>query len=131
MSDLPLISALEAGSTDLQSCLSTRPELSNDEKLELILADQRYRISMGIAGNADYYSQKFPWLVENRNAWHRLIIGEYQQQLLTNPKPEFFRLFVSNITNLDDTLFGQFPLFFELQQVGFAMCEQSFCICAH
>ena len=108
MSDLPLISALEAGSTDLQSCLSTRPELSNDEKLELILADQRYRISMGIAGNADYYSQKFPWLVENRNAWHRLIIGEYQQQLLTNPKPEFFRLFVSNITNLDDTLFGQF-----------------------
>jgi hypothetical protein len=107
MSLLPLISALEAGSTDLQSCLSTRPELSNDEKLELILADQRYRISNVVDGNADHYIEQFPWLADNRNACNRLIVGEYQQRALKNPQPDFLKQFVSQLADIDDSLFGQ------------------------
>ena len=107
MSDLPLISALEAGSTDLQSCLSTRPELSNDEKLELILADQRYRISNGLDGNADHYVEQFPWLADNRNVCNRLIVGEYQQRAFKNPQSDFLKQFVSQLADINDSLFDQ------------------------
>jgi serine/threonine protein kinase/formylglycine-generating enzyme required for sulfatase activity len=82
MSELTLLVAeLENGSTDLANCLSSRPDLSREDQLLLVLADQKYRVQRNEPCSAEHYAQLLPWLATEPQRQQQLIASEFALRL--------------------------------------------------
>lgn len=76
-----IVAQIESGSTDIASCLSSRPELSRDDQLQLALADQKYRVQRGEACGVEHYAQFLSWLAYDPAAQQQLIVSEFTLRL--------------------------------------------------
>jgi hypothetical protein len=72
-----LVEQLENGSTDIASCLSSRPDLSRDDQFQLVLADQKYRVQRREPSSAEHYAQILPWLASDPQRQQQLIASEF------------------------------------------------------
>jgi serine/threonine protein kinase len=83
-----LLAELEAGSTDLVNCLSSLPDLSKAEQLQLVLADQKFRVRHGDPSSLEHYVGILPWLDSEPVYQRQLIESEFLLRLGTVPSPE-------------------------------------------
>jgi serine/threonine protein kinase len=102
-----LLSDLEAGSTDLLGCLSSRPALSREEQWQLVLADQKYRIQRGEPSSYQHYVQILPWLAEEDSRQSQLIISEFALRLGSIPGDALHTKFLSEYSDAHPTLIEQ------------------------
>jgi serine/threonine protein kinase/formylglycine-generating enzyme required for sulfatase activity len=99
-----LISQLEAGSTDLVRCLSTYPDLSRNDQLKLVLADQKYRVQRGEPFSADHYAQLIPWLTDEPSMLQQVIVHEFSLMLGSASSDELLAQFATRYSHLDRSL---------------------------
>ena len=107
MSELALLVAeLESGSTDLVSCLASKPELSHESQLQLAQADQRYRFGRGEPCRAENYVDLLPWLAGDSARQQQLIASEFSLRLGSKPCNELLAAFESRYPNFGEPLVG-------------------------
>ncbi|MFN7874416.1 MAG: serine/threonine protein kinase, partial [Pirellula sp.] len=99
-----LISQLEAGSTDLGRCLSTRPDLSHADQLKLVLADQKYRVQRAEPCDAEHYTQILSWLADDPTAIQQIIVHEFHLRLGSIPSADLLKEFASRYQHLGNKL---------------------------
>jgi serine/threonine protein kinase/formylglycine-generating enzyme required for sulfatase activity len=108
MSDLAqLVDELQNGSTDLQVCLSSRPELSRDDQFQLVLADQKYRVQQGQPCDIEHYARMLPWVDDDRSRQQELIAGEFVLRLGSVTANELIRQFTARYTDFGVPLQNQ------------------------
>ncbi|MBU6239733.1 MAG: serine/threonine protein kinase, partial [Planctomycetes bacterium] len=112
MSELALLVAeLENGSTDLASCLSTRTDLSREDQLQLVLADQKYRMRRNEPCGVEHYLRILPWLASDPERQQRLIVNEFTLQLISQSGDALFDQYATRYSS-----YG-LPLFDKLQSL--------------
>ena len=99
-----LISQLEAGSTDLGRCLSTRPDLSHADQLKLVLADQKYRVQRAETCDPEHYTQILSWLGDDPTAIQQIIIHEFTLRLGSIPSADLLKEFAGRYSHLGNKL---------------------------
>jgi serine/threonine protein kinase len=95
---------IESGKRSLLEVLSARTSLSEEDELELLLADQRYRHAAGSSCNVEYYSKVVPDLANKSQPRLRLISEDFLFQLGSASTNLIFRSFVSKYSNEDKSL---------------------------
>ncbi len=107
MSELALLVAeLESGSTDLVSCLSSKPELSRENQLQLAHADQKYRVGRGEPCSAEHYVELLQWLASDSTRQQQLMVSEFSLRLGSESCDELLASFESRYRNFGDPLIG-------------------------
>ena len=105
MSELAvLVAELESGSTDLVSCLSHTPELSQASQLQLAQADQKFRFGRGEHCSVGHYMKLLPWLASDSDRQQKLIASEFSLKLGSESCDELFASFESRYRNFGDPL---------------------------
>jgi serine/threonine protein kinase/formylglycine-generating enzyme required for sulfatase activity len=105
MSELALLVAeLENGSTDLASCLSSRPDLSREDQLQLVLADQKYRVQRNEPCNAEHYAQLLPWLADDPTLLQQVIVNEFMLRLEFAPSDALLAQFTARYSQFGPPL---------------------------
>jgi hypothetical protein len=100
MSDIQqLISQLETGSSDLANCLSISPNLTREERFQLVLADQKFRVRRGEPANCSHYSQLLPWLADEGALQQQLVLSEFSLRLGTEPSAKLLAKFSQEYAN--------------------------------
>jgi serine/threonine protein kinase len=105
MSELALLVAeLENGSTDLASCLSSRPDLSREDQLQLVLADQKYRVQRNEPCSAEHYAQLLPWLADDPTLLQQVIVNEFMLRLEFAPSDALLAQFTARYSQFGPPL---------------------------
>jgi serine/threonine protein kinase/formylglycine-generating enzyme required for sulfatase activity len=108
MSELaPLLAQIENGSTNLAECLSTNTDLSHADQLQLVLADQKYRVRRGEPCGAEHYAALLPWLAADPLRWQQVIVEEFTLRLGSTPTALLLEQFASRYANLGPGLLDQ------------------------
>ena len=109
MSNLHQLAAqLEAGSTDLLGCLSSLPELAKSDQIQLVLADQKYRVRKGEPASCEHYAQLLPWLSGEAELQQQIIAAEFGLRLGTMPAAKLLAQFEANYARFGEPLLAQF-----------------------
>ncbi len=99
-----LVSELEAGSTDLVGCLTSRPELSKADQFQLLLADQKFRIRQGEPRGYSFYVAILPWLSDQASFQQQLIEHEFVLRLGSVPGETLLARFLSEYSETSTDL---------------------------
>jgi serine/threonine protein kinase/formylglycine-generating enzyme required for sulfatase activity len=99
-----LLVELEAGSTDLANCLSSLPDLSKAEQLQLVLADQKFRVRRGDPFSLEHYVGILPWLHGEPDFQRQLIASEFLLRLGTVPSLELVADFEGRYSQFGEPL---------------------------
>ena len=102
------IEQLQAGSTDLLGCISSLPELSQAEQLQIVLADQKYRVRRGEPANAEHYTQLLPWLSSQSKLQQQIVLAEFTLRLGSLPTEKLLAQFEANYDRFGEPLRAQF-----------------------
>ncbi len=109
MSDLNQLAAqLEAGSTDLLGCLSSLPELAKSDQIQLVLADQKYRVRKGEPASCEHYAQLLPWLSGDPELQQQIIAAEFGLRLGTLPDAKLLAQFEAKYARFGEPMLAQF-----------------------
>jgi serine/threonine protein kinase len=99
-----LVAQIESGERSLLACLSAHVSLSQTERFDLLLADQRHRRVAGMLCCIDYYSRTVPELLSNSHLRVRLIAEEFFLQLGSASTNLVLRSFASKYEDEDQSL---------------------------
>lgn len=99
-----LVILIESGKRNLLETLSATTSLSDTDQLELVLADQRYRSSNGLACSFEYYSKVLPHFSDKPQTRLRLIAQDFHFQLGSASTNLILRSFASRYNEEDQSL---------------------------